>query len=206
MCDVATVTDARERLGGIDMLVNNAGIGAQGTVEENPDEEWQRVFEVNVFGIVRLSHAALSALRCSAHAAIVNTCSVAANVGLVCRALYSATKGILLALTRAMAAEHLGEQIRVNCVSPDMAETPWVTRLLDQAADPVAERAALVSRQPHGRLVAAEEVAEAICYFVEPSRGLDDGHRAHRRRRSHGPAPAAAARMSCELSSVTSPT
>ncbi|HUZ20362.1 MAG TPA: SDR family oxidoreductase [Acidimicrobiales bacterium] len=175
-CDVAddasvraALGEALAQLGGLDILVNNAGIGAQGTVEENSDEEWRRVFEVNVLGIVRVTRAALPALRASTHAAIVNTCSIAATAGLVRRALYSATKGAVLALTRAMAADHVGESIRVNCVNPGTVETPWVTRLLDQAADPGAERAALVARQPHGRLVQPEEVAAAIAYLASPA-------------------------------------
>ncbi|MCU1495194.1 MAG: short-chain dehydrogenase/reductase [Acidimicrobiaceae bacterium] len=181
-CDVAddasvveAVAAAIERLGRLDILANNAGIGSQGTVEDNPDDEWRSAFEVNVFGMVRVTRAALPALRASAHAAIVNTCSAAATIGLPRRALYSATKGAVLALTRAMAADHLGEGIRVNCVNPGTAETPWVTRLLDQAADPVAERAALVARQPHGRLVSADEVAAAICYLASPVAGSTTG-------------------------------
>jgi NAD(P)-dependent dehydrogenase (short-subunit alcohol dehydrogenase family) len=181
-CDVAddaTVRDAvraaLDRLGGLDVLVNNAGIGAQGTVEDNPDEEWRRVFEINVFGAVRVTRAVLPALRASARAAIVNTCSVAADVGLPSRAVYSASKGAVLALTRAMAADHLAEGIRVNCVSPGTVDTPWVGRLLGAAADPTAERAALVARQPHGRLVSAEEVAAAICYLAGPSAGSTTG-------------------------------
>lgn len=181
-CDVtdgtsvaAAVGAAIERLGGLDIVVNNAGIGAQGTVEENGDDEWRRVFEVNVFGMVRVTRAALQALRASDHAAVVNTCSVAATVGLPRRAIYSATKGAVLALTRAMAADHLAEGIRVNCVNPGTADTPWVGRLLDQAPDPAAERATLVGRQPHGRLVSADEVAAAICYLASPVAGSTTG-------------------------------
>jgi NAD(P)-dependent dehydrogenase (short-subunit alcohol dehydrogenase family) len=181
-CDVgddASVVSAVDRcvsdFGGLDIVVNNAGIGAQGTVADNADDEWRRVFEVNVFGIVRVSRAALPALRESEHAAIVNTCSVAALVGLPRRALYSATKGAVLALTRSMAADHLAEGIRVNCVHPGTADTPWVGRLLDQADDAAAERAALVARQPHGRLVSAEEVAAAIAYLASPLAGSTTG-------------------------------
>lgn len=162
------VTAGIAELGGLDILVNNAGIGAQGTIEENSEEEWRRIFEVNVFGIVRVTRAALPALRRSDCAAIVNTCSVAATAGLIRRAAYSATKGAVLSLTRAMAADHIGEGIRVNCVNPGTVETPWVTRLLAAAADPAAERAALVQRQPHGRLVQPEEVAAAIAYLASP--------------------------------------
>ncbi len=169
------VDEAIAALGQLDVLVNNAGVGAQGTVEENSDDEWRRVFEVNVLGMVRVTRHALPALRRSANAAIVNTCSVAATAGLVRRALYSATKGAVLALTRAMAADHVREGIRVNCVNPGTVETPWVTRLLGQAADPLAERAALVARQPHGRLVQPEEVAAAIAYLASPAAGSTTG-------------------------------
>ena len=162
------VETAAGRLGGIDILVNNAGVGSIGTVADNPDEEWHRVFDVNVVGMVRVTRAALPYLRASEHAAIVNTCSVAATAGLPQRAVYSATKGAVLSLTLAMAADHVHEGIRVNCVNPGTADTPWVGRLLDQADDPGAERAALQARQPMGRLVSAEEVAAAIAYLAGP--------------------------------------
>jgi 2-keto-3-deoxy-L-fuconate dehydrogenase len=164
----AAVEQAVEHLGGLDVLVNNAGIGAQGTVEDNDDDEWLRVFDVNLFGMVRTARAALPHLRRSEHAAIVNTCSIAATVGLPSRALYSATKGAVLSLTLAMAADHVREGIRVTCVNPGTADTPWVGRLLDAAADPEAERAALEARQPTGRLVSAQEVAAAIAYLASP--------------------------------------
>ncbi|MFG1686443.1 SDR family NAD(P)-dependent oxidoreductase [Nonomuraea sp. NPDC049269] len=171
----AAVAEAAERLGGIDVVVNNAGIGAQGTVEDNPDSEWQKAFDVNVFGMVRVTRAALPYLRQSEHAAVVNTCSIAATAGLPNRALYSATKGAVLSLTLAMAADHVREGIRVNCVNPGTADTPWVGRLLDSADDPVAERKALNARQPMGRLVSAEEVAAAIAYLAGPDAGATTG-------------------------------
>ncbi|GAB2998095.1 SDR family oxidoreductase [Amycolatopsis acidiphila] len=170
--DDASVREAIEttvaRFGGLDILVNNAGIGAQGTVADNPDAEWLRVLDVNLLGMVRTSRAALPHLRRSRAAAIVNIGSIAATAGLPQRALYSATKGGVVALTRAMAADHLPEGIRVNCVNPGTADTPWIGRLLDKAEDPAAERAALEARQPHGRLVAPEEVAHAVVYLASP--------------------------------------
>jgi len=164
----AAVAAVVDRWGAIDVLVNNAGIGAQGTVEDNPYEEWRRVLDVNLLGIVRTTRAALPHLRRSEHAAIVNTCSIAATAGLPNRALYSATKGAVLSLTLAMAADHVREGIRVNCVNPGTADTPWVRRLLDATPDPQAELAALRARQPQGRLVSAEEVAAAIAYLASP--------------------------------------
>jgi 2-keto-3-deoxy-L-fuconate dehydrogenase len=169
------VAAAVEHLGALDVVVNNAGVGAAGTIEANPTEEWQRVYAVNVLGIVHVCRAALPHLRESSSAAIVNTCSVAATAGLPQRALYSATKGAVQSLTLAMAADHLHEGIRVNCVNPGTADTPWVARLLDAAEDPAAERAALEARQPMGRLVSAEEVAEAIAYLASPAASATTG-------------------------------
>ncbi|MFD5258002.1 SDR family NAD(P)-dependent oxidoreductase [Streptomyces bobili] len=171
----AAVAAAVAELGGLDVLVNNAGIGAQGTVEDNDDAEWHRVLNVNVVGMVRTARAALPHLRASAHPAIVNTCSVAATAGLPRRALYSATKGAVHSLTLAMAADHVREGIRVNCVNPGTADTPWVGRLLAAADDPAAERAALEARQPSGRLVTAAEVAGAIAYLASPLSGATTG-------------------------------
>jgi 2-keto-3-deoxy-L-fuconate dehydrogenase len=171
----AAVAEAVETLGGLDVLVNNAGIGATGSVADNDDEEWHRVFDVNVLGIVRTTRAALPALRASGHAAVVNTCSIAAWTGLPQRAVYSATKGAVQALTLAMAADHLADGIRVNCVNPGTADTPWVQRLLDASADPAAERAALQARQPTGRLVSAEEVAHAIVHLADPRSSATTG-------------------------------
>jgi NAD(P)-dependent dehydrogenase (short-subunit alcohol dehydrogenase family) len=146
----AAVAEAGRALGRLDIVVNNAGIGAAGTVEDNDDAEWHRVLDVNVLGIVRTTRAALPLLRQAARergqAAIVNTCSVAAIAGLPQRAL-----------------------------TPGTADTPWVGRLLDAAPDPVAERAALNARQPMGRLVSADEVAAAIAYLASPLAGATTG-------------------------------
>ncbi|WP_426500816.1 SDR family NAD(P)-dependent oxidoreductase [Streptomyces sp. D54] len=166
---------AAAALGGIDILVNNAGIGAAGTVEDNPDDQWHDVLDVNVLGVVRTTRAALPHLRRSEHAAVVNICSIAATAGLPRRALYSASKGAVLSLTLAMAADHVREGIRVNCVNPGTVDTPWVGRLLEAADDPVAERAALSARQPTGRLVSAEEVAAAVVYLASPAAGSVTG-------------------------------
>ncbi|MGA7206111.1 MAG: SDR family oxidoreductase [Specibacter sp.] len=182
VCDVSDDASVRAAIdgtvaafGGIDIVVNNAGIGAQGTIETNDDDEWHKVWDINVLGMVRVSRAALPHLRNSNAAAIVNTCSIAATAGLPERALYSATKGAVLSLTQAMAADHLREGIRVNAVNPGTADTPWVGRLLDSADDPAAERAALNARQPHGRLVHPDEVAGAVAYLASPLSGSTTG-------------------------------
>lgn len=174
----ADVTDARQvgiavdavaaHFGGLDIVINNAGIGAAGDVSANDDDEWHRVLDVNVVGIARVTRAALPHLRRSARAAVVNTSSVVATVGVPNRALYSASKGAVSALTLAMAADHVREGIRVNAVTPGTADTPWVGRLLDAADDREAAASALRARQPMGRLVSAAEVAHAIVYLASP--------------------------------------
>jgi NAD(P)-dependent dehydrogenase (short-subunit alcohol dehydrogenase family) len=159
----------------IDILANNAGIGATGTVEDAKEEEWQRVLNINVVGTSRVSAAAMPLLRKSKSPAIVNTCSIAAIAGIPKRAVYSASKGAIMSLTLAMAADHVKEGIRVNCVNPGTADTPWVGRLLSQATDPAIERAALEGRQPMGRLVSADEVASAIAYLASPRQASTTG-------------------------------
>ncbi len=177
-CDVgddASVAAAFSKITSLDIMINNAAISAVGDVTANSSEDWLRVLNVNVLGIVRTSKSAFPLLEKSKHAAIVNTCSVAATAGIPKRALYSASKGAVLSLTLAMANDHLAQKIRVNCVNPGTADTPWVQRLLAQAPDPAAERAALEARQPMGRLVSAEEVASAICYLASPMQGSTTG-------------------------------
>ncbi|MFI6949127.1 SDR family NAD(P)-dependent oxidoreductase [Streptomyces sp. NPDC050422] len=168
------VDRAAAELGSLHTLVSNAGIGSIGTVEDNDDEEWTRVLDINVLGMVRTARHALPHLRRAAAerpgaVSITQTCSIAATAGLPQRALYSASKGAVLSLTLAMAADHVREGVRVNCVNPGTADTPWIGRLLGQADDPAAERAALNGRQPLGRLVSADEVAAAILYLASPA-------------------------------------
>lgn len=164
-----------EAFGGIDVLINNAGIGAVGDVTANEDDEWHRVFDVNVVGIARVSRATLPWLKQSSNAAIVNTASVAGLSGLPQRALYSATKGAVIALTYAMAADHLADGIRVNAIAPGTADTPWVQRLVAGADDPAATAENLRRRQPLGRLVTADELAFAIANVASPRAGSTTG-------------------------------
>jgi NAD(P)-dependent dehydrogenase (short-subunit alcohol dehydrogenase family) len=182
VCDVtddgqvtAAVEQAARRLGGLDAVVANAGSGAVGSVEAATDDDFRRTFDVNVLGVVRVMRASLPHLRTSSHAVLVSTGSVAADVGLPARAAYSASKGAVHALTRAMAADHLADGIRVCAVAPGTADTPWVQRLLDAADDPEAERRALEARQPSGRLVTPDEVAAAVCHLLDPTAGATTG-------------------------------
>jgi 2-keto-3-deoxy-L-fuconate dehydrogenase len=181
-CDISDRSQVLDRIaeaagiaGGLDILVNNAGVGAVGDVSGNGDDEWERVLDVNVVGTARVSAAALPFLRASSSAAIVNVSSVVAVVGVPNRALYAASKGAVLALTFAMAADHVADGIRVNAVLPGTADTPWVERLLEGADDPAEAAASLKARQPMGRLVTGPEVAFAICYLASPLSGSTTG-------------------------------
>ena len=181
-CDVtdrasvgAAVARVVDELGALDVLVNNAGISAVGTVEDLSDEDWHRVLDVNVVGIARVSAAALPHLRRSEHPAIVNLCSIGALNGLPQRVLYNASKGAVLALTYAMATDHVGEGIRVNCVSPGTVHTGFVDRMLERFPDPAKEKAALDARQATGRMVTPGEVADAVAYLASPRSGSTTG-------------------------------
>ncbi len=165
----AAATEILATHGRIDVVCQNAGIGAVGSVVDATPEQWSAVFAVNVFGIANLSAAVIPSMRSQRSGTIVMTCSVAAEVGLVERAVYSASKGAVLALAKAMAADEAGYGIRVNCVSPGTVDGPWVRRLIDAADDPAATLAALEARQPLGRLVAPEEVAAAVVFLAAPT-------------------------------------
>ena len=147
---------------------SNAGICIPATWDQTTPQVFRDTLDINVIGMARVSAAALPWLRKSAAAAIVNVCSIAALNGLPQRAVYGASKGAVLALTFAMATDHVAEGIRVNCVSPGTVSTPFVDRMLAKFDDPVAERAALDARQATGRMVTPEEVAGAILYLASP--------------------------------------
>lgn len=175
----AAVTEAIDAVGAthgrIDLLVNNAGIGAIGSVEDGDLADWNRVFDVNVYGLANASRAAIPHLRRSSAAAIVNVCSLVAIIGVPKRAAYSASKGAVYALTLSMAADLLGDRIRVNAVAPGTIGTAWVERLLAAADDREAERARLEQRQPVGRLGTAEEIAAVIAFLGSPAASFVNG-------------------------------
>ena len=174
-CDIADATSVnsafaefKKASSKLDILINNAGIGSLTTVENETDEIWHKVLNVNVVGTARVSRAAIPLLRASKSAAIVNTASIAGTDGIPNRAAYSASKGAVLSLTLAMATDHLADGIRVNAVNPATTDTPWVKKLLDQSPDAKAARTALESRQPMGRLVSPSEIASAIIFLASP--------------------------------------
>jgi 2-keto-3-deoxy-L-fuconate dehydrogenase len=166
--DAAVGAAARE-FGRLDVLVNNAGIGAVGAVEDNDDEEWHRVYDINVVGMVRAIRAALPHLRRSHAAAIVNVASLYATTGLQRRACYSASKGAVMSLTLSMAADLAVDGIRVNCVCPGSPDTPWSRRMVEGRPDADAIRAKAESRIPSGRRGRPEDLAHAIAFCASPA-------------------------------------
>jgi NAD(P)-dependent dehydrogenase (short-subunit alcohol dehydrogenase family) len=153
----SAVSDLSQRFGGLDTLVNNAGVSFVGTVEVGTDDDWNRS-----------TRAALPLLRRSESAAIVNVSSLTATSGLRQRAAYTATKGAIESMTRAIAADLVDEGITVNAVNPGTVDTPFMAELAARAEDPIQRRADFDSRQPIGRMVTPVEVAHAVAYFAHP--------------------------------------
>lgn len=162
----ATVKACLDRFGRIDILCNNAGTGSTQNVVDTPEELWDRVFAVNARGAFLGCKYVVPHMIEAGGGIIVNTASVAGMVGIKNRAAYCASKGAVIALTRAVAVDHVGQNIRCNCICPGTVDSPWVGRLLDMADDPVAERSALTARQPMGRLGTPEEIAKAALYLA----------------------------------------
>ncbi|MBN3849329.1 SDR family oxidoreductase [Paraburkholderia sp. Ac-20342] len=165
----AAIERFADAAGGIDVLVNNAGISYQGRVEDGEIADWLPVFDINVVGYARCVRAALPYLKHSKSASIVNIASCTAATGLRRRVVYSATKGAIVSMTQAMAADLLHEGVRVNCVNPGTVDTPFISTLVARAKDPAAQLLAYQNRQPTGFLVSPAEVAEAVVYLAHPA-------------------------------------
>ncbi len=164
------VADCVDQLGGLDILLNCAGVGGKpGTVETLDLDEMAWVMDINVYGIIRVTRAALPALRQSDNAAIVNVASLAAIRGYRNRVAYGATKGAVVAMTKMMAADHLGDGIRINAVCPGSTETPWVEEVLGSAPNPAEVKRAMEGMIPLGRLGHTHELAAAICFLASPA-------------------------------------
>jgi meso-butanediol dehydrogenase / (S,S)-butanediol dehydrogenase / diacetyl reductase len=162
----AAIEAARDAWGGLDVLVNNAGIGVAGTVVDTADDDFDRLMSVNVRGTFLVMKHGIPLLVEGGSGSVVNVSSIAALVGLPGRAAYSAAKGAIYALTRAAAVDHIGDGVRVNCVAPGTVATPWVDRIVAGTPDPEAEKQRMRERQPHGRFVEPEEIAAMVAYLA----------------------------------------
>lgn len=153
--------------GGVDVVVNAAGVVANGSVEACGEETWDRVMQVNVKSVYLMSHYAMPYLR-RQKGAIVNITSTVAIKGVPNRAVYSASKGAILSLSRSMAAEYVGEGVRINCVCPGTVNTESFQERVNSSPDPEQAMKDFVARQPMGRLGTPEELAEAILFAAAP--------------------------------------
>ena len=168
------IAAAAERFGRIDVLVNAAGVVADGSVETANMDDWDRCMNTNVKSVFMLSRFAMPYLR-ETKGSIVNVASVVAIKGVKNRAIYSATKGAMIALSQSMAAEYVAEGIRINCVSPGTVLSPSLQGRIDRTDDPQAALANFVARQPLGRLGESEEVAKAIVFAAGQGIGFMTG-------------------------------
>ena len=169
------VAETIEGLGGLDILINNAGIGTSGTVLTTDEETWDRLIAVNLKSVFLMSKAALAHMVPRRSGVIVNAGSIAGLRAIPDRAAYVATKFGVVGLTRTMALDHVKDGIRVNCVCPGTTETPWIGQRLQEAPDPQAAMAGLVARQPMGRLGRAEEMAAAYLFLASDESSFTTG-------------------------------
>jgi meso-butanediol dehydrogenase / (S,S)-butanediol dehydrogenase / diacetyl reductase len=162
----ALVSSVVEGWGGLDVMVNNAGVGVAATAVDTTEEDYDRVMDVCVRGTLLGMKYAIPAIRDSGGGSVINMSSVAALVGITDRAVYSAAKGAILSLTRAAAIDHVEEGVRVNCIAPGTVDTPWVSRITSGYDDPEVARANMQARQPHKRFVTPEEIAAMAAYLA----------------------------------------
>ena len=161
--DVREESDVERAMNGVDVLVNAAGIGSTTNAPDTPLSVWEDVFAVNARGTFLCCKHVIPGMQSRGRGSIVNIASVAALVGFRNRAAYCASKGAVVALTRALAVDHVADNIRVNAVCPGTVDTPWVQRLVEQAGESLD---ALRARQPMGRLGTPEEIADAVVYLA----------------------------------------
>lgn len=180
--DVRSSTDckamadrAKAEFGRIDILVNNAGRGMLGTVVTTEEKEWDDLFAVNVRGVFLCSKHTIPIMAAGGGGAIVNVASTAADVGIPDRAAYVASKGAVAALTRSMALDHAGENIRVNAVQPGVTWSSYFDRMLTQVPDPEAFKKGLRDRSPLNRVGQPHEIAGAILYLASDESAFATG-------------------------------
>ena len=160
------VRETEAALGPLDVLVNNAGIGATGTALTTDEATWDRLMAVNVKGTFLMSLAALAVMVPRRRGALVNAGSFAGVRAVADRAAYVTTKFAVVGLTKAMALDHVKDGVRVNAVCPGTTLTPWIDERLAEAKDRDAALATLVARQPMGRLGTPEEMAAAYLFLA----------------------------------------
>jgi meso-butanediol dehydrogenase / (S,S)-butanediol dehydrogenase / diacetyl reductase len=162
----AVVDGALRRWGQLDILCNNAGIGVAATVVETAEEDWDRTLAVDLKGVFLGCKYAIPPMIARGGGVIVNTASVAGQVGVLNRAAYCAAKAGVVGLTKSVAVDYIGQNIRINAICPGTVDSPWIQKILSAQPDPVAERQRMVERQPMGRMGEPAEIAKAALYLA----------------------------------------
>jgi NAD(P)-dependent dehydrogenase (short-subunit alcohol dehydrogenase family) len=172
-CDVTQSKDAERsvqetvaRFGRLDVLVNNAGAVHISTVESIPEQEWDRIMLVNLKGPFLMSRAALPELRKAGGGSIINIGSIVGLVGMKGRAAYTASKGGVTQLTKAMAMDHAHEKIRVNCICPALVETELIRDVFGSGPEREAVRRSRIAQIPLGRIGRPEDVADMAVFLA----------------------------------------
>jgi len=181
-CDVSQAGDCEGAVkatetafGPLEILVNNAGIGTTGTALTTGEADFEKLLTVNVKGTYLMSRAALAVMVPRKRGVIVNAGSIAGLRAVPDRAAYVTTKFAVVGLTKAMALDHVKDGIRVNAVCPGTTLTPWIDERLAEAPDRDLAMAALVARQPMGRLGSAEEMAAAYLFLASDESSFTTG-------------------------------
>lgn len=164
-CQRAADRVAREH-GALDVLVNNAGIGHVGTIEQTTGDDLDRMYAVNVRGVFNVSKACIGAMIARRRGVIINTASIGGIVGIRDRLAYCTTKFAVVGLTKSMALDHAAAGVRVNCVCPGRIETPFVAARVREYPDPAAAYREMAATQALGRMGRPEEVAAAVVYLA----------------------------------------
>ena len=175
MRDEAACAAAARETGVVDVLVNNAGIGHVGTALTTTGEDLDRLYAVNVRGMLNVTRAYLPEMVKRRAGVIVNMASVAGLVGIRDRLAYATTKFAVVGLTKSMALDHATEGIRINCICPGRVETPWVAARVREYPDPEKAYREMAATQAMGRMGRPEEIAAAALYLASDAASFVTG-------------------------------
>lgn len=165
-CTAFGETLAQRWDGGADVLVNNAGVGFKGTILETGIDDYRRLHRVNVEGVINLTRTLLPAMVQRRSGSVINIASIGGELGLSDRAGYCTTKFAVVGLTKSMALDHAGDQVRINCICPGRVHTPFVERIIQSYDDPDEAYRQMAGTQPIGRMARPDEIAAAAHYLA----------------------------------------
>jgi meso-butanediol dehydrogenase/(S,S)-butanediol dehydrogenase/diacetyl reductase len=172
-CDVSKTADVQamvaattKRHGRVDILINNAGYGIKGSVVETSEDDWDALMSVNVRGVYLGCKYVIPIMVKQGGGVIVNTASTTSRAGIKDRVAYVTSKGAVAAMTRAMALDHVDQNIRINCVAPGTIDGPYYEKMMTTVPDPVGWKNALKARQPMNRMGTPAEIAKAMLFLA----------------------------------------